>query len=299
MSTKLKTLILATVLALVAVSAARSTTARWIVVSAGPQHGTQPAQLFRVRTSGSGLEQITTGRNVATDPAFAPNGKRVVFARLSSGIFAVNVDGSGLHRLTGGASDLFPVYSPDGRQIAFLRPYKNELRLYVMHADGRGQRRLGRAPGPAGRPSWTSGGKSIVIVAGEAPRSVFYRVAAADGRVERRLVIEPDVPVSQTVPTLSPNGRVIAYVGRRPSPAGCEGAACEVFALYLERASGGKVERVRDDGGPAGWSADSRTLVYACHGVLRLQPLGQGTAKAIEVGANLLEGDAPPALQPR
>src|SRR6266571_8644360 len=80
-------------------SAGDSASTQWLVFSAWPK-GVFPAQLFRVQTDGTGLEQITTGKNAATDPAFSPDGKRVVFARLGSGIFVSNRDGSGLRKLT-------------------------------------------------------------------------------------------------------------------------------------------------------------------------------------------------------
>jgi hypothetical protein len=73
-------------------AAGASSPSRWIVFSALP-NGQPPAQLFRVQTNGEGLEQITTGRRVATEPAFSPDGKRVVFARLGSGIYVVDLDG--------------------------------------------------------------------------------------------------------------------------------------------------------------------------------------------------------------
>ena len=58
---------------------------RWIVFSAFP-NGVPPAQLFRVQVTNEGLQQITHSKDTTTQPAFSPNGKRVVFARLGSGI---------------------------------------------------------------------------------------------------------------------------------------------------------------------------------------------------------------------
>ena len=65
-------------------SASGATKVQWIVFSAYPD-GVPPAQLFRVQTNGEGLEQITKGKFTATDPTFAPDGKKIVFARLGWG----------------------------------------------------------------------------------------------------------------------------------------------------------------------------------------------------------------------
>src|SRR5215217_51268 len=111
------------------------TASRWIVFSAHPK-GIGAAQLFRVQADGAGLQQITKGRLPATAPAFSPNGNRIVFVRLGSGIFTVKLNGSGLRRLTSGTRDSYPTWSPDGKRIAFVRPYRGQWRLYVMFASG-------------------------------------------------------------------------------------------------------------------------------------------------------------------
>src|SRR4051794_7423322 len=60
-------------------------------------------------------------------------------------------------RLTTGGVSARPRWSPDGRQIAFLRSGQ----LWVMRADGTGQRRL--ASRPAAGPSWSPDSRSIAF----------------------------------------------------------------------------------------------------------------------------------------
>jgi Tol biopolymer transport system component len=296
---RLKVLLIGTALALVlAAPSAGASRARghWIVFSASPQHATQNPQLFRVRPSGSGLRQITTGR-AATDPAFSPNGRRIAFARLGSGIFTINADGTGLRRLTGGTNDRFPVYSPDGTQIAFLRAFRGDDHLYVMRAGGGGLHRLRPAPSPAGRPSWTPDSQSIFVPVEVLPESgLLYQVDARTGRAQKQLPVQFDAPVTVAVPTVAPNGRTLAFVARRPSPPDCEGVACEVFGLDVARITGGA--HAFDDGGPAGWSPSGKMLAYAARGSLYVRPVGGGAGRAIPLGANVISGDTPPAWQP-
>src|SRR3989442_9007113 len=73
----------------------------------------------------------------------------VVFNRYRDGLFVMNADGSGITRLTNGATgaDLGPAWSPDGRRIAFARfttdsPSSGTYDIYTMNADGSGVTRL-------------------------------------------------------------------------------------------------------------------------------------------------------------
>ena len=90
------------------VSAAAAASVPWVVFSAHPE-GTALQQLFRVQSDGHGLQQISKGASPATDPAFSPDGKRVVFVRLGKGIFSINLDGTGEKRLTKNGRDSYPV----------------------------------------------------------------------------------------------------------------------------------------------------------------------------------------------
>lgn len=268
----------------------------WIVFVASADQATQPFQLFRVRLSGAGPEQITHGRRNADDPNFSPDGSRLAFTRIGEGLFAVKPDGTGLRRLTGGADDRYPVWSPNGTAIAFLHPYRNELRLYVMRADGRKQHRLRFTPAPASRPSWTPDGRSLLIEMDGG----LLQVDARTGKVQRQLRLPVELAPSEAVPTFSPNGRSVVYVGRRPEPAGCQRTACEVFALYLARVSAASARRFVDDAGPAGWSPDSRRIVFVNRGGLEVRSVlgSQRSSSSIPIGLNDLFGDAPPAWQP-
>ena len=277
--------------AITQVATGASTATRWIVFSATP-NGLPPAQLFRIQTDGTGLQQITKGKTHATDPAFAPDGKRIVFARLGSGIFVMNLDGSGARRLTSGKQDTFPVWSPDGTRIAFLRQAQGEFRLFVMKASGRALHRLKRAP-PSGRPTWAANSKSIFVPT----RGALEKLDAGTGRVQKHVTLALDVPVSAST---SPDGRKVAFVGSRPSLPGCGEVSCVVFALYLGELARGKTQKFTNDGGPAGWSPDGKTLVFVYRGALTFWSVG-GKARTgtLDTGAHVAQADAPPAWQPR
>jgi Tol biopolymer transport system component len=286
--------VVALILAVAHAAPAASTATSVIVFSALP-NGIGPTQLFHVDTTGAGLEQITTGSKPATAPAFSPDGTQIVFARLGSGIFRVNLDGTGLHRLTSGTRDSYPVMSPDGKHIAFIRPYRAQWRIYVMPASGGRQRRLPHAPS-AGRPSWTANGTSIIIPA----RGSLARIDPRTGNVQKFYAVTLDPTVGQGA-TVSPDGRNVAFVGSRPrtGPPACGASRCEAYGLYLGSVSASHPKRIVNDTGPAGWSPDGKTLVYVSRGALTLDAIGSGRTTTVASGTNVASGDAPPAWQPR
>jgi dipeptidyl aminopeptidase/acylaminoacyl peptidase len=81
-------------------------------------------------------------------------GGLVTFSRRGD-IYVVRPDGSGERRVSrGGAKDIAPAGSPDGRRIAFASDRDGSLEIYVMNADGSGQRRLTRKRSEDAFPGW-------------------------------------------------------------------------------------------------------------------------------------------------
>ena len=87
-------------------------------------------------------------------------------------LYVVNADGSGKRILTRTAWNFeAPAWSPDGRKLAFERrvgPLAKgqcgcDIDLFVMNADGSGQRNLTRNPVYDYRPVWSPDGQKLVF----------------------------------------------------------------------------------------------------------------------------------------
>jgi Tol biopolymer transport system component len=129
----------------------------WIIPASDPD-GVTRDEARRVTT-------IPKGVDFDSEPQFSPDGSTIVFTRFKSlsrsAIHRVNVDGTGLVRLTPfrlNASD--PDWSPDGQRIAFDsgdagRP-GSRGNIFVMRDDGSKRKRLTDHPrirrGDAGEP---------------------------------------------------------------------------------------------------------------------------------------------------
>jgi Tol biopolymer transport system component len=269
---------------------------QWIVFAARPP-GFGVEQLYRITPSGRGLKQLTKGAYASSAPAFAPNGKKIAFAELGAGIFSMNVDGTGVRRLTNNGRDSFPAWSPDGNQIAYIRPDANGWRVHVMSASGAGERVLRLAP-PAGRPTWSRRGL-LIPTEGD-----LARIDPTSGKVYQRFGATIDAVVGMTETSVSPDLRTITFVGAGPQDPGdkdCgEGVACPRFALYVESLGKNKGPRIlARDAGPASFSNDGKRLAFVAKNRIVLRLLANGSSKSIKTGNVLPTVSTPPVWQPR
>jgi dipeptidyl aminopeptidase/acylaminoacyl peptidase len=279
----------------VVVGAVDAGSPRYIVFSGGPT-GAAP-QLYRIQTSGSGLQQITTGANAALDPAYSPGGQRIAFTRLGVGIFTMNPDGTGLRRLTTGGRDSYPAWAPNGGRIAFVRPVGAAWKVFVLSTSGGTPHRLAKAP-PSGRPSWTKVG--LFIPSG----GDLLRIDPTTGRILKYYGANIDAIWGLNTVALAPGFSKLTYIGARPPDPGdkeCGEGPCQRFALFVESLTA-KKKRPRllvKDVGPATFSPDGGELAYAGGGQLVLRSVMSGSVHPLATGTVVPATSAPPAWQPR
>jgi Tol biopolymer transport system component len=191
-----------------------------------------PGYIYVINTDGTNETRLTRFNGEPADqtyfgrPAWSPDGSKIAFfsttitstyddpdssapatapAEGLTGIYLINVDGTGLCKLTSIAEEsegeAAPTWSPTGNKIAF---YEHNT-IYSINPDGTGRKEL---TGNMLLPTlyvWSPDGEKIAFI----KQSDLY-VINADGRGLRRLTNTPG-PSSEALPTWAPDSEKIAF----------------------------------------------------------------------------------------
>jgi Tol biopolymer transport system component len=208
----------------------------------------------------------------------SPDGTRaaVVSSDRDSGnrdIWLIEIASGALTRLTShAANDWHPVWSPDGKQIAFASDRDGFSALYRTSADGSGSETptpTGGIPGNRFPDDWSADGRLLAIHSSTPETSLDVWVRPNDSRQPYEVARSTFQEHSSR---LSPDGRWIAYVSD-------ESGALEVYVQPLGKA--GK-RRVSGSGGVGPrWRGDGRELFFI-DASNRLMAAAVGTGQAFE-----------------
>ena len=202
-------------------------------------------------------------------PRLDSRGESIVFAQKTGGpddsdmeIYAINVDGENLQRLTDNNYwDLYPIWSPDDSQIAFLTMRDNDLDIYMMNADGTDIRQFYDSGDHDADIHWE--GNTIVFTS----RSAIWKING-DGSEPVQVTDMKDrgkwgianLPLGDYDPRLSPDGSTIVF--ERLENADIPNGGYNFFTVNI---NGTDETRLTDNGysqGLADWSHSGRQLVY-------------------------------------
>jgi TolB protein len=209
---------------------------------------------------------ISRARQVTASYTFdlvpSPDATRAVLIRVIAGreqLFMKSLaNGSEVQITRDDADHEDPVWSPDGRKIAFVLVRDGKKIVHLINPDGSGSEAVTPASQSAIHPSFTPDGKAILYCTDDDLRppakneSQIYSIDLATRQV--RTIISGGV---NTFPVMSPDGRKIAYrkiIGDMNS---------EVF---VADADGSNPKNLTNhwsfEGWPA-WSPDGKTIAYA------------------------------------
>jgi Tol biopolymer transport system component len=204
----------------------------------------------------------------AAAPAWSPDGRRIAFMRVSPvgwDVYVMNTDRSGQRMLARNAWLAPPAWSPDGRKIAFERPrrdrnaedYGINSEIFVVNADGSGERRLTRNTVRDSNPVWSPDGRRIAFES-----NWQLNVMNADGSGQQRLTRNGG---RNFAPAWSPDGQKIAFerrLGRQKySPCSACGKPSTV-EIHVMNADGSGQQRLTTQGAQPAWSPDGQKIAF-------------------------------------
>lgn len=218
-------------------------------------------------------------------PAFSPDGNSVAFYRQHSaaggaGIYVTGVGSDHLVQLTTDDGDCCPVWSPDGRWIAFSRSSNREYSIFLVPAESGNEQKLktgvlaaqqsgifnlasatfnerkldtnGVVP-HRGAIDWSPDGKSIAFTG---PSGIY--IAGVENSSVRRITEPP--PLSEDWgPKFSPDGATVLFVRNQQV-----GLSNEIESVS---AKGGSSTHIFSEPGtiasPPQWSYDGRSVIFS------------------------------------
>jgi len=222
--------------------------------------------IWVMNADGTGQTQLTDEDGYEDfQPSWSPDGSRIVFSHCPEpfGFFAsvcniavMKANGTGLHsiRSSGNWNNLHPVYSPNGRRIAFDSDRGGrQSAVWVMRANGSSPDRLTPTRLRAFWADWAPDGHHILFSDNCCLPSSNLWTVRPDGSELTQLTHVPQ-SLNLAFGVYSPNGRrIVASFSR-----GCADAPCK--HLYVLHADGshphklptGQPDTLASDWGPGG-----------------------------------------------
>jgi Tol biopolymer transport system component len=226
-------------------------------------------------------------------PSLSPDGRTILFDLLGD-IWAVDANGGEARPvLTGMAFEHHPVFSPDGRQFAFVSDRSGVTNLWVANIDGSGLRQLSRDTELTiySMPVWAADGGSVLVSRMKHDVLAFglWRFPLNGGAGEPVIKPQPggsegwDERINALQGAITPDGRTL-YYSRKFGHTWTEKQPPNWSIVRRDLASGDETVMLAGAMGAA-VSHDGRLLAYAARegmaGALRLRDLVTGADRRL------------------
>lgn len=195
-------------------------------------------QIHLMNPDGSGVEPLTPAEFRTIHPSWSPDGRRVAYCtdddlkppkKNDSDIYAIDVATRQNEKLISGGVNTYPVFSPDGRKMAFRRMLgETNSEVFVANSDGTDAHNITNNPAFDGWPAWSPDGKQIAFASNRGNSNYQIYLMDADGNNVRRVA---GTEGRATAPKWAQDGKTIYF-------SNCKKVdftfRCEVYAAKLD-----------------------------------------------------------------
>jgi Tol biopolymer transport system component len=150
-------------------------------------------EIYMMNADGSNQTRLTENDFLEAYPCLSPDNTKISFVSKTNDLWVMNVDGTNRVNLTNSGSNesnIFPVWSPDGKKIAFQRENSENNRnwqIWVMDADGSNQTKLTNILAKNVCPTWSPDGQMIAFISERDGGAREIYAMKADGSNQTRL----------------------------------------------------------------------------------------------------------------
>jgi Tol biopolymer transport system component len=123
------------------------------------------AQVGIINADGSNFHIVTSGPNNNAFPSFSPDGKHIVYRSMGAneqGLRIMNLDNHSIVALTS-EWDNFPIWSPKGDRIAFIRKTGNDFQIFTIRPDGKQLTQLTDTHSIDAHLAWSPDGRRLLF----------------------------------------------------------------------------------------------------------------------------------------
>lgn len=179
------------------------------------------SQIYLINSDGTNLRPLTNELNGACQPAWSPDGEKLVYVSPCSGkndqyprssLFMLDLDANVKTQLpTAPGGDFEPAWSPDGTKIAFTSLREDFLAIYVLNLLDQSVTRLTALSSTvqSRQPAWSPDSSQIIYTA---RRFSLYQIwtMAADGTNQQQL-LRTGGGFSDYLPVWSPDSTFVVF----------------------------------------------------------------------------------------
>ena len=195
-------------------------------------------QVYLMNPDGSDQEPLTPSDARTIHPSWSADGRAITYCtdddekppkKNPSQIYSIDLPTRHITTLISGGVNTYPVWSPDGKQLAFRRMLgESNSEVFVANADGSDPHNVTNDPAFDGWPAWSPDGTRLAFASNRGNQNYQIYTMNPDGS-DVRLVAGTEG--RGTAPKWSPDGKTIYFTVCHKVGLGSD---CEIYAGRLD-----------------------------------------------------------------